>query len=283
MRSTSAIAATVLSLVLAACEQPPSVTEAAVAARVGGEPISRVELDRALARLGPLSPTEAAEARTRILEALIDQYLVSHAARAEKLDRRPDVELALQQAQRQVLVEAYMEHLFENLGRPAEAEIRDYYAGHPELFAQRKVYRVQELALQAAPARVAELEARLKQSRSLEDFVSWLGTQGIDAKGGVTVRPAERIPPAVLARLAAMKIGQAVVVPTGENRVSVLQLQGSQLQAVTLEQARPTIEQVLLGEKRSTLLEAEMRKLRASGRVEYASGLAPAAASAKAP
>lgn len=283
MRSASAIAAVALSLGLSACEQPPSAAEATVAARVGGEAISRAELDRALARLGPMSPTEAAEARARILEALIDQYLVSHAARAERLDRRPEVELALLQAQRQVLVDAYMDNLFKNLTRPTDAEIRDYYARHPELFAQRKVYRVQELELQAAPARVGELEARLKQSRNLGEFADWLRAQGIDSKGGLTVRPAERIPPAVLAQLANMKDGQAVVVPTGENRISVLQLQGSQLQPVTLEQARPTIEQVVLGEKRRTLVEAEIRKLRASGRVEYARDLAPAAAPAKAP
>jgi len=57
----------------------------------------------------------------------------------------------MQQAQRQVLVEAYMEHLFKNLAAPTDSEIRDYYIRHPELFAQRKVYRVQELELQLDP------------------------------------------------------------------------------------------------------------------------------------
>jgi hypothetical protein len=85
----------------------------------------------------------------------------------------------------------------------------------------------------------------------------------------------------MLAQLANMKAGQAVAVPIGEDRISVLQLQGSQLQAVTLEQARGAIERVLLGEKRKVLLEAEVRKLRASGKVEYASGFAPASVAAK--
>jgi hypothetical protein len=134
-----------------------------------------------------------------------------------------------------------------------------------------------------APARVAEVGAQLKRSRSLAEFADWLGKQGIDSKRGVTVRPAERIPAAVLAQLVNMKDGQAVIVPTGDDRISVLQLQGSQLQAVSLEQARETIERVVLGEKRKTLLEAEIRKLRTAGRVEYASGLAPAAPPAKEP
>jgi len=115
----------------------------------------------------------------------------------------------------------------------------------------------------------------LKQSRTLADFANWLSGQGIDGKAGLAVKPAEQIPAAMLARLANMKDGQVAVVPMGGNHVSVLQLQGSQFQPVTQEQARDAIKRVLLGEKRKVLLEAEIRKLRASGKLEYASGFAP--------
>jgi EpsD family peptidyl-prolyl cis-trans isomerase len=269
-----------LSVALSACEQPVTTAQDTVAAKVGGETISEAELGRAVARLGAMNTAETAQARGKVLEALIDQHLVSNAAKDAKLDRSPDVALAMQQAQRQVLVDAYMERLFKNLAAPADREIKDYYARHPELFAQRKLYRVQELELQLPAARVTEVEARLKQSRSLAEFSDWLGEQGIEGKSGAAVRPAEQIPATMLAQLAGMKAGQAVVVPIGEDRISVLQLQGSQLQPVTLEQARGAIERVLLGEKRKVLLEAEVRKLRASGKVEYASGFAPASVAA---
>jgi EpsD family peptidyl-prolyl cis-trans isomerase len=271
-----------LSMALSACEPPATATQNAVAAKAGGEIISEDELGRAVARLGTLSPAESAQARGKVLEALIDQHLVSKAARDARLDTLPDVALALQQAQRQVLVEAYMERLFKDVAAPTEAEINDYYARHPELFAQRKLYRIQELELHLAPTRVAEVEARLKQSRSLAEFSDWLGAQGIEGKAGVTVKPAEQIPTTMLAQLVNMKAGQAVVVPMGENRISVLQLQGSQLQPVTLEQAKGAIERVLLGEKRKVLLETEVRRLRASGKLEYASGFAPGLAAANA-
>lgn len=265
----------VAALSLAACEQPATTAKDSIAATVDGDAISEVELGRAVARLGKLNATESAQARGRVLEALIDQHLVSHAAKEARLDQAPEVALAMQQAQRQVLVEAYMERLFKDMAQPADTEIQDYYDRHPELFAQRKVYRVQELELQLASARVAEVEAQLKQSRTLAEFADWLRAQGIDGKTGVAVKPAEQISAPMLAQLINMKDGQVVVVPMGENRVSVLQLQGSQAQPVTLEQARAAIERVVLGEKRKTLLEAEIGKLRASGKVEYASGFAP--------
>jgi len=269
-------AVTALSVALAACEQPATTAEGATAAKVGGEIISEAELSRAVARLGKLNAAESAQARGKVLEALIDQHLVSNAARNAKLDKDPVVALAMQQAQRQVLVEAYLERLFKDLAAPADTEIQDYYARHPELFAQRKLYRVQELELQLDPARIAEVEAQLKQSRTLAEFAEWLKAQGIDGKAAGGVRPAEQIPAPMLAQLAKMQVGQVAVMPMGGNRVSVLQLQDSQPQPVTLEQARSAIERVLLNEKRKTLMEAEISKLRASGKLEYASGFAPA-------
>lgn len=274
IRHAPLIAATALTVALSACEQP--VSSPRVAATVGGEPISEVELNRAVSRLGPLSAAESAQARGKVLEALIDQNVVSNAARSAGLDKDPAVALALQQAQRQVLVEAYMERLFKSVAKPADSEISDYYARHPELFSERRVYRIQEMELQMAPTRLPEVEARLRLSPNPADFAAWLRTQGIDGKAGVVVKPAEQIPSAILAQLKNMKDGQVTALATGPGQISVLQLQGSQTQPVTLDQAREAIEQVVLSEKRKSLMEAEIRKLRSSGSIEYASGFAPA-------
>jgi len=270
-------------VLLAGCERPATSFPDTAVARAGNETISKFELERAMARLGPMNAAEAAQARGKVLEALVDQYLVGHAARDAKLDKAPEVVLAMQQAQRQVLVEAYMERLFKDLPPPSDDAIRDYYNRHPEWFAQRRLYRVQELELQLAPARIAEIEAQLGKSHGLSEFTAWLDTQGIAVKSGETVRPAEKIPAAVLSQFARMKDGQAVVIPVDGDRVGVLQLLGSQAQPVSPEQAHDAISHQLLAEQRRTLLEAEIRQLRASGKVEYSSGFAPAPASAAAP
>lgn len=278
-RRVSLAAALAVSMVLSACEQPATSPQDTVAAKAGGEVVSEFELERAVARLGPMNAAESAAARGKVLEALIDQHLVSRAARDVQLDKAPEVALAMQQAQRQVLVEAYMERLFKDMPPPSEADIQDYYTRHPELFAQRKAYRVQELELQLPAGRIAEVEAQLKQSRNLPDFTHWLGAQGIAVRSAEAVRPAEKIPAVMLAQLVNMKDGQVVVVPMDENRISVLQLLGSQVQPVSLDQAKAAIAGLIMSGKRKTLLDAEVRKLRDAGKVEYASGFAPAPAS----
>ena len=195
------MAATALTVILSACEQPMTAPKEAIVATVGDEAIGETELNRAVSRLGKLDETESAQVRGKVLEALVDQRLVSGAARSAKLDKEPEVALALQQAQRQVLVEAYMERLFKDMAQPSDSEINDYYTRHPELFSERRIYRIQQLDLQMASSRLPEVEARLKQSRDLADFADWLRSQGIDGKAGVVVKPAEQLPAAILSQL----------------------------------------------------------------------------------
>ena len=270
------MATTALAVILSACEQPMTAPKEAIVATVGDEVIGETELNRAVSRLGKLDETESAQVRGKVLEALVDQRLVSGAARSAKLDKEPEVALALQQAQRQVLVEAYMERLFKDMAQPSDSEINDYYTRHPELFSARRIYRIQQLDLQMASSRLPEVEARLKQSRDLADFADWLRSQGIDGKAGVVVKPAEQLPAAILSQLRNMKDGQVTLLAMEPGRISVLQLQGSQARPVSLEQARGAIERVLQGEKRKALVETEIKKLRSSGKINYSSGFAPA-------
>ncbi len=277
IRYLQLIAATALFASLSACEPPPSADGTSVVAKVGGDIISEAELDAGVARLGRLGEADPVQARGKVLDALIEQYLISQAAKSAKLDKAPEVALALRQAQRQVLVESYMERKFKGLSKPTDSEINDYYIRHPELFSARKIYRIQELQLQMASERLPEVAAQLKQSRTLAAFADWLKAQGIEGKAGQAVKPAEQIPPAMLAQLKDMQDGQFTVLATEPERISVLQLQGSQVQPVTLEQARAAIGQLLLSEKRKAVMEAEIKTLRSSGTIEYASGFAPTA------
>jgi EpsD family peptidyl-prolyl cis-trans isomerase len=282
IRHAQLITITMLFTLLSACEQPPSANRQAVVAKVGGATISEAELGLAVSRLGTLNAAETAQARSKVLEALIDQQLVSNAARKAKLDRDPGVVLALQQAQRQVLVDAYMERMFRGMAKPSDAEIKDYFNQHPELFSARRIYRIQEFQLQMDSKRLPEVAAQLKQSHNLAGFADWMKSQGIDGKAGQAVKPAEQIPTAFLAQLKNMQDGQVTVLATGPNSITLLQLQSSQAQPVTLEQARGAIEQVLLSEKRKTSLEAEIKKLRSSGKIEYVSGFFPAGSGSQA-
>lgn len=279
-RYASFVALAALAVLLSACEKPATPTKSETVATVAGDKISQAELDLAVSRLGTLDETQTAEAQRKFLQALIDQRLVAQAAQKAGIDKDPAVEIAMAQASRQALAEAYVERNFKDVAKPTEDEITEYYNLHPELFSQRRIYRIQELDLQVEPSRVAEVEAKLKSSHSLGDFVNWVKEQGIDGKTAVAVKPAEQIPAPLLARLSQMKDGEVTVISTRPGQVLIEQLLESQLQPVTQAQVHSAIERALMTEKRKKLMEADLQKLREATPVEYASGFAPAAEAA---
>ena len=176
-------------LTLTACEQPQQSAGSVVAARVGDAVISEAELELALSRLTALDKGTASQMRGQVLDALIDQHLVSEAARRASLDKDPQVAMALAHAQRQVLSEAYMAQKLKGSVKPTEAEVSDYYQKHPELFSNRRIYRLQEIDLKLPAARLPEVEAQLGKSQNLSEFSDWLKEQGIESRTGQAVSP----------------------------------------------------------------------------------------------
>jgi EpsD family peptidyl-prolyl cis-trans isomerase len=271
------VALTAVAALLSGCEKPSTSVKSETVATVAGDKISEAELNLALSRLGDLNESQAAEAKGKLLQALIDQRLVAQAAENAGLDKEPGVAIAMAQASRQVLAEAYAERSLKDVAKPSETEIADYYNQHPELFSQRRIYRIQELDLKVDPSRMPEVEAKLKSSHSMGDFVNWVKEQGIEGKAAAVVKPAEQIPAPLLGRLSQMKDGQVTILPARPGHVLVQQLQESQLQPVSLEQARRVIELALIAQKRKERMEADLKTLREAAKVEYASGYTPAA------
>lgn len=275
-RYASFVVLTAVAVLLSACEKPAPGAQSETVATVAGDKISQAELDLAVSRLGTLDEAQTAEAKRKLLQALIDQRLVAQAAQKAGIDKDPAVAIAVAQASRQALAEAYVERNFKDVAKPTEDEIAAYYNAHPELFSERRIYRVQELDLQVEPARVAEIEAQLTGSHSMGDFVNWVKEQGIDGKTAVAVKPAEQIPTPLLGRLSQMKDGQVTVFSTRPGQLLIQQLLESQLQPVSLKQAHDVIERALMVQKRKELLEADMKKLREAAKIEYSSAYAPA-------
>jgi EpsD family peptidyl-prolyl cis-trans isomerase len=187
-RHASFIALAILAVLASGCEKPATAVKNEAVATVDGDKIGEAELNLALSGLGTLSEAQAAEAKIRLLQALVDQRLVAQAAKKSGLDKAPEVALAMEQASRQTLVEAYAKRSFKDVEKPSETEVAEYYNQHPELFSQRRIYRIQELELTLEPSRLPEVDARLKSSHSMGDFVNWVKEQGIEGKTAVVVK-----------------------------------------------------------------------------------------------
>jgi hypothetical protein len=158
---------------------------------------------------------------------------------------------------------------------PTDAEVSDYFNKHPELFSNRKIYRLQEISIKAPKDKQEAIRAQLAASKTLVDFGAWLKAQNIEFKAAQGVKPAEQLPLDLLPKLASMPDGQAMVVNAPEGLLVVV-MAGSQAQPVSMEQAKPAIARMLQQQTRQKAAKAELDALRAAAKIEYVGEFADA-------
>lgn len=247
-------------------DEKPGATQ--VAARVNQQELSIHQINAVLARSSNLAAEQAQQASTQILERLIDQELLIQQARERKLDREPRVLQAMEAARREILARAYVEQLTAAAAKPGAGEIAEFYDKHPELFSERRIYSLRELAIGAKPEMLPELQEQMSRARSFAELAQWLKSRGIPFSANVSTKPAEQIPLELLGRFHQLKDGQSAVVPTA-NALLIVQLAASQTLPLDERQATPFIEQYLLNQRKATLAEQEVKALRAKARIEY--------------
>lgn len=242
--------------------------ETQVAAKVNGTELTVHQVNFALQRVPNLNQEQSRAASLQVVRNLVDQEVIAQKALSDKLDRDPNVVQALDAARRQILAEAYMSRKLGAPAEPSDAEVSDYYDKHPDLFAKRKIYRLQEIGITAPKEKHEAIRAQLAASKTLNDFAAWLKTENLPIKAGQGVKPAEQLPLELLPKLAQMPDGQAIVVNSPDGLL-VIVLADSQTQPVTLEQAKPAIARVLQTQARQKAAKAELATLKAAARIEY--------------
>ena len=261
------------------CGEKKDKAASQTAAKVGKDEITVHQINFVLQQQRNLRPEQTDAATRQILDRLIEQQLALQKVDELKLDRDPRVVQQLEAARREILARAYVEKIGEAAPKPTAEEIKKYYDDKPELFRERRVYSIQEIAVEARPDQVQELRARLSDAKSINEFVDYLKAAGLRFSGNQAVRAAEQLPFNTLEAMSKMKDGQAMVVPSPTG-ATVIVLAGSRMQPATEEQSRPAIEQFLLNERKRKLVEEDMKTLRAAAKVEFVGKFAEAAASA---
>lgn len=243
-------------------------TPTQVAAKVNGTELTVSQVNFALQRIPNLDKDQSKTASLQVVRNLVDQEVVMQKALEDKLDRDPLVVQALDASRRQLLAEAYMSRKLGAPIEPTEAEVTNYYEQHPELFAKRKIYRLQEISIKAPQEKHDAIRAQLGASKTLDDFAAWLKAENYPVKAAQGVKPAEQLPQAMLPQLSKMPNGQAMVVNVPDG-LMVIVLADSQAQPVTLEQAKPAIVRKLQIDVRQKAAKAELDALKTAAKIEY--------------
>ena len=266
-------------LLLAACGRETAGDASQVVARVNKGEVSIHQVNQVLKRQPGLQPAQMEEAGRQALERLIEQELAVQKALEDKLDRDPEVMQNLAAARREVLTRAVANKLAGATAQPSPQELQAYFDARPALFAQRRVYALQEFAVQADGPALAALRERVAKARAMSDVTEYLRSEKLPVRASQNTQPAENLPGPLLERLVQMKDGQALLLPApGGARIVVVL--GSQLAPVTLADAKPAIEQAMMTERRRQAVQSHFEAARKASQITYLGKFATPAASA---
>jgi EpsD family peptidyl-prolyl cis-trans isomerase len=274
--STALVATLSATVLLAGCGEKKDKAASQTAAKVNKDEITVHQINFVLQQQRGLKPEQAEAASKQILDRLIDQQLALQKGDDQKIDRDPRVVQQLEAARREILARAYLEKVGETAPKPSPEEIKKYYDEKPALFRERRVYNIQEIAIEAKPEQFDELRAQLAAAKDINVFLEFLKAKDIRFSGNQAVRAAEQLPLASVDAFAKMKDGQAMIVPS-QTGLQVVLLAGSRSQPVNEEQARPAIEAYLLNERKRKLVDDDIKALRAAAKIEYIGKFAQAA------
>lgn len=236
-------------------------------ARVNGEEITVHQINTELQRAN-VQPDQQEAASKKIAQSLVDRQILVQEALKTKLDRKPQVMQAIENAKTQILAQAYLENKVASLAKPTSAEISDYRANHTEIFSNRKIFITDEITFTLDAAKLPELQALSKSAKSLKEVAQWLGENQTKYAATRAAHAAETVPAQLLEKFSKMAIGDLLFINNG-GRTVVGSLSDVKEVPISEKDSAPLIERILTEQKRKQTAEAEMKRLRDAAKIEY--------------
>lgn len=268
-------AAMLAALSVAACNTADA--DKGVVATVAGEKITVAELDREL-RLAGVQKADDPKVRRAALDEIITRKLLAKAARADNLDKSADALAA-----KTIAVEAFDAGLARRAAaakvvEPTPAEAAAFVQAHPEMFARRTGYLIDQLVVptQQSPA----LVEALKPTKTLGEVERVLRQRGIAYRRTSQTLDTLRAAPALSVALAKLPSGEPFLLPDPAG-FTVNRVRDAKVQPVTGAQAEAVALELLRADRRGKALRERLQTLK-TGRVTYGEDYAPPAPQAKA-
>lgn len=254
-------------LVLAACGEQQAKSASQVAAIVNGNEITVHQLNAALQTVNPLLASDKNTVQKQALEHLIEQRLLSDKAIADKLDRDPQVMMEIESARLDVLAKAWINKTLSQQVKPDNRAAINYYNSRPELFAERKIFRLQNVSFANQPGLASHLQSEIDSGKSMADIVAWSNGKKISANIESTTVGAEALPMGALKKISILNDGELFLLD-GKKFVTVVQVVASQHAPISEEVALPQIQGVLIAEQRNELMGKLISQLKNEAKIE---------------
>lgn len=182
-----------------------------VIAVADGMEITQRELAAEMDMIGAAASEEPEKVRQVALQKIIARKLLAREARVRELDDSPDFGLLKQRAEDVVLETLLQRSMTRNLPAPTIEAAQRYMSDNPDLFAQRKLFQVEQIRIPSDEGRA--LLDRLKPLATLEEVQALLEREGIRFQRGIGTLDAMQSPPALVKQVLALPSDEIFILP----------------------------------------------------------------------
>jgi EpsD family peptidyl-prolyl cis-trans isomerase len=173
-----------------------------VVATVNGEEVTSLELRSELGGFSSRDPKVFKQAQDQALQQIIIRTLLAQKAKAQKLDKVPQFTLQLKRGGQTLLAQLYEGKLFGKVAPPTQTEAANFVSAHPDQFANRRIYVVDQIV---APSQGLKKE-ELLPLKSLEEVKAYLDNKAVPYQENIAaidslsadekiLKPIEALPP----------------------------------------------------------------------------------------
>ena len=252
-----------------ACGTQSSGKGSQVVATVNGREITTLQLNRVLEKSGVGEVTP--EVRRHAIESLTAEELLVQAALEARIERDSAFVQSLEHARRQLLAQIFAERMVYPKSVVTATEIADYYNREPLLFANRRKFRL--TTFRAASGDVtSQVSAALQQVKSVDEVRGILDARGIKYETQLASVAPEQLPVEELPAFAKASVGDLFINPGNDGSVMLMSVTAIEDDVpLTLERARPMIEEYLRNSRNREATDAYLARARASAEIVYTS------------
>lgn len=266
----STAAASLALLALAGCNKQAT---GQVAAVVNGDEVTLQEVN---AEIGAAKLPEGAEkdkVRNAVLQRLVDKRLIEQQAKTDGLDRDPEFLLKQRQLTQALLIQLYAKRAQDTLRVPDQATVSKFIADHPESFANRTIFTVDQIRF-APPVDASALQG-LRNVHTMDGVATYLKSKNIQFARGAGKVDSAQVPGPLLTQIQSLPAGEPFIVPSPQGPVANV-IVGKEAAPLAPEQAQPLAVQMIRAQQLDKILQQRLKDAQAKAKITYQSGFGPA-------
>jgi EpsD family peptidyl-prolyl cis-trans isomerase len=245
-----------------------------VIATVGGEPITASDLNTELQRSPARPGADQTLLRQVAVQRIVERKIVAQIARRRGVDKTHAYLAEQRRNDELVLAGLLRDQIVVTLPEPSATEIAQYQQAHPERFAQRKVFSVNQI-LFPAPASPDKLK-ELASLKTLDQLAAKLAADHIQYLRATNQLDSSQLPPEIVSKISALAPGSLFILPTSQGLTANVLTQ-SKIDPMPADQARAIALAAVRDERLGKAAEAQLSDSIAKARATatYQPGYAP--------